>query len=143
MGSMKYLTVAILIAAGAALLWFGGRYAPKMEKQPELKIEDLTVGTGEEVQKGDYLLVNYVGTLDDGAKFDSSDDHGQPLLFQFGMGQVIQGWELGFAGMKVGGKRRLTVPPELGYGAVGNGPIPPNSTLHFDVELVSIQRKVE
>ena len=140
---MKYLKVAAFIVVAAALLWLGVRYAPKMEEQPQFKIEDLVAGTGEEVRKEDYLLVHYVGTLDDGTKFDSDADHGQPLLFQFGVGQVIRGWDLGLAGMKVGGKRRLTIPSDLGYGPQGNGPIPPNATLHFDIELISIQRRIQ
>lgn len=159
----KYAQYIIFAVVAAAILWFGASYSKHMQEQSQadqaaqvqaaadkqkeimskLKVEDLKVGTGEEVQNGDYLLMNYTGTLDDGTKFDSSYDHGQPLLFQFGVGQVIQGWDLGLAGMKVGGKRRLTIPPELGYGSQGNGPIPPDATLHFDVELVSIQRKIQ
>ena len=106
-----------------------------------LKIEDVTVGTGAEAKAGDKVTVNYVGTLDNGQKFDSSYDRNQPFTFTLGAGQVIKGWDLGVAGMKVGGKRNLTIPPELGYGASGFPPvIPPNATLHFTVELLSVNQ---
>jgi FKBP-type peptidyl-prolyl cis-trans isomerase len=85
--------------------------------------------------------VNYVGTLTNGTKFDSSYDKGQPYTFRIGAGQVIAGWDQGVPGMKVGGKRRLTIPPSLGYGSQANGSIPPNSTLVFEVDLVSITGK--
>ena len=105
----------------------------------ELGIEDLVVGTGAEATTGQKVRVHYTGWLTDGKKFDSSVDRGQPFNFQLGRGQVIKGWDQGVAGMKVGGKRKLTVPPELGYGARGfPGAIPPNSTLVFEVELVGI-----
>lgn len=107
-----------------------------------LLIQDLRVGTGDEATKGETISVNYVGTLSDGKKFDSSYDRGQPFIFSLGAGQVIQGWDLGVVGMKVGGKRKLTIPPSFGYGAqnVGNGLIPPNSTLIFEVELLGVQK---
>lgn len=104
-----------------------------------LKIEDLTAGTGKEAEAGDLVTVHYTGTFDNGAKFDSSHDHGSPFTFLLGAGQVIPGWDLGVKGMKAGGKRRLTVPPELGYGADDYGPIPGGSTLHFDVELLEVK----
>lgn len=108
-----------------------------MEK---LKIEDLKVGTGREVQSGDMITIHYKGTLIDGKEFDSSYKRGQPFKVQIGVGQVIEGWDLGVVGMKVGGKRKLTIPPELGYGQRGAGNvIPPNATLVFEVELVAIQ----
>ena len=104
-----------------------------------LKIEDAKVGSGTEAAAGKRVTVHYTGTLTDGTKFDSSVDRGQPFSFPLGAGQVIQGWEKGVAGMKVGGKRKLTIPPELGYGARGAPPvIPPNSTLVFDVELLEV-----
>ena len=97
------------------------------------------VGTGAEAKTGDLVTVNYTGYLTDGTKFDSSLDSGQPFQFTIGKGKVIQGWEQGFAGMKVGGTRKLTIPPELGYGAQGaGGVIPPNATLVFDVELLAV-----
>lgn len=104
-----------------------------------LKIEDIVIGTGAEVKKGDNILIHYLGTLEDGTKFDSSYDRDQPFDTQIGVGMLIQGWDLGIPGMKVGGKRKLTIPPELGYGARGAGAlIPPNSTLIFEVELIDI-----
>ena len=104
----------------------------------EFQQEDLTAGTGERVKNGDLVSVNYVGTLADGKKFDSSYDRHQPFQFTVGGQEVIQGCDLGLIGMQVGGKRKLTIPPELAYGANGTGPIPPNATLFFEVELLKI-----
>ncbi|PIR84984.1 peptidylprolyl isomerase [Candidatus Kaiserbacteria bacterium CG10_big_fil_rev_8_21_14_0_10_45_20] len=103
-----------------------------------LMVYDTVVGDGAEVQQGDLIAVHYTGVLPDGTVFDSSIPRGTPIEFTIGAGQVIQGWEQGFAGMKVGGKRLIAVPPELGYGANAVGSIPPNSTLIFDVELIEI-----
>lgn len=104
-----------------------------------LIIEDLTVGNGAEAVKGKDITVHYTGWLTDGTKFDSSLDRRQPLTITLGAGQVIRGWDEGFAGMKVGGKRKLTIPPEMGYGARGaGGVIPPNATLVFEVELLRV-----
>lgn len=103
-----------------------------------LKIEDVVVGTGEEAVNGMLVAVNYLGTFTNGVKFDSSYDRGEPIQFVLGSGYVIPGWEQGILGMKVGGKRKLTIPPELAYGSTAKGPIPPNSTLLFDVELVGV-----
>ncbi len=104
-----------------------------------LKVEDLQIGTGAEAVAGKKVTVHYTGTLTDGSKFDSSLDRGRPFDFPLGAGRVIKGWDEGVAGMKVGGKRRLTIPPELGYGARGFPPvIPPNSTLVFEVELLGV-----
>ena len=105
-----------------------------------LEIEVLQEGAGPEAKQGDKVAVHYTGTLTDGAKFDSSLDRGQPFTFVLGQGMVIQGWEKGVVGMKVGEKRKLTIAPELGYGEEGAGEsIPPNSTLIFEVELLEIK----
>lgn len=111
-----------------------------IQNMGELKIEDLVVGTGDEAVAGKKITVNYKGTLVDGTKFDSSYDRGTPFTFNLGAGEVIKGWDQGFSGMKVGGKRRLTIPPEMGYGAQGAGSsIPGNATLIFEVELLKVE----
>lgn len=103
-----------------------------------LIIEDTTPGTGSEAAAGQVVSVHYTGWLTDGRKFDSSKDRNQPFSFHLGAGQVIRGWDEGVAGMKEGGVRKLTIPPQLGYGARGaGGVIPPNATLVFEVELLS------
>jgi FKBP-type peptidyl-prolyl cis-trans isomerase len=105
-----------------------------------LKYEELKEGTGTEAKKGDTVEVHYTGWLTNGKKFDSSVDRGKPFSFRLGAGMVIKGWDEGVAGMKVGGKRKLMIPPELGYGARGAGDaIPPNSELVFEVELLKIK----
>lgn len=106
-----------------------------------LKIEDEKIGTGTEATAGRKITVNYTGTLTDGTKFDSSLNPGRtPFSFTLGAGEVIKGWDEGFNGMKVGGKRKLTIPPELGYGANGAGSaIPPNAILIFEVELLKVE----
>ncbi|MDP4007522.1 MAG: FKBP-type peptidyl-prolyl cis-trans isomerase [bacterium] len=105
----------------------------------ELQIENIVVGDGAEAVAGKSVSVHYTGTLLDGTKFDSSLDRGEPFQFVLGAGQVIQGWDQGVAGMKVGGKRKLTIPPDLAYGTQGvPGAIPPNSTLVFEVELLDV-----
>lgn len=107
----------------------------------KLRIEEMVVGTGESPNQGQTVVVHYTGWLTDGKKFDSSVDRGQPFEFQIGVGQVIKGWDEGVVTMKVGGKRKLTIPPELAYGSreVGNGLIPANSTLIFEVELLALK----
>jgi hypothetical protein len=105
-----------------------------------LKIEDQVVGEGASAQSGNVVSVHYTGTLPDGSKFDSSLDRGKPFEFTLGQGRVIKGWEQGVLGMKVGGKRKLEIPPDLGYGARGFPPvIPANSTLHFEIELLGVR----
>ena len=113
---------------------------PKTMETDKLIITDERVGTGAETVAGKKITVNYSGTLTDGTKFDSSYDRGTPFTFNLGAGEVIQGWDQGFAGMKVGGKRKLTIPASLGYGSQGaGGLIPPNATLIFEVELLSVE----
>ena len=108
----------------------------------KLESKDVTVGKGAEAKSGDTVSVHYVGTLQDGKEFDSSKKHGQPFTFELGQGKVIKGWDQGVVGMKVGGKRKLTIPPSLAYGARGFPPvIPPNSTLNFDIELLEVKKK--
>ena len=104
-----------------------------------LKYVVINEGTGAAPKTGQTVVVHYTGTLEDGTKFDSSRDRGQPFSFKLGVGQVIKGWDEGLSTMKVGDRRQLTIPPELGYGARGaGGTIPPNATLIFDVELLKI-----
>ena len=105
----------------------------------DLQIEELVVGSGATAAKGHHVEVHYTGWLTDGTTFDSSVTRGQPFRFELGRGRVIAGWDQGVAGMKVGGKRKLTIPSELGYGARGAaGVIPPNATLIFEVELLGL-----
>jgi FKBP-type peptidyl-prolyl cis-trans isomerase len=106
----------------------------------KLQIEDIIIGEGKEATTGAKITVNYTGTLTDGTKFDSSLDRDEPFAFTFGVGQVIPGWDEGLVGMKVGGKRKLTIPSELAYGEAGAGDvIPPNATLIFEVELLDVE----
>jgi len=105
-----------------------------------LKIDDVVEGEGNEAKAGQLVTVHYTGWLTDGNKFDSSKDRNDPFSFKLGVGQVIRGWDEGVEGMKVGGKRKLTIPPQLGYGERGaGGVIPPNATLVFEVELLATQ----
>ncbi len=109
-----------------------------MPKDTKFQIKNLKVGSGREVTSGDYITIHYHGTLEDGKVFDSSYERGKPFKTRIGVGQVIDGWDMGVPGMKVGGKRRLTIPAALAYGDSPVGDIPPGSTLIFDVELVTI-----
>jgi len=110
-----------------------------IETDSGLKYEDIEVGSGDEANAGHKVTVHYTGWLEDGTKFDSSLDRNDPFQFSLGAGMVIRGWDEGVAGMKIGGKRKLTIPSELGYGANGaGGVIPPNATLIFDVELLAV-----
>jgi FKBP-type peptidyl-prolyl cis-trans isomerase len=145
------LVVYIIIAALAsgALIYLlsvlrssGSNHEPGTEVTTKsgLKYIDEVVGTGESPRRGRPVSVHYTGTLANGTKFDSSVDRGQPYEFPIGVGEVIEGWDEGIMTMKVGGKRKLIIPPDLGYGAAGKAPkIPPNSTLYFDVELMGVK----
>ncbi len=165
-GLTKNQWIAVTVALVAIIIFFGYSYIPNIFNQmsnnntnqvandqnvaPEAAIQTITtptgdmtfqdevVGTGTEAMAGDSVTVNYTGTFTDGTKFDSSYDHGQPFTFTLGAGQVISGWDIGVAGMKEGGKRKLIVPPALGYGPNNYGPIPGNSTLNFEVELLKV-----
>jgi FKBP-type peptidyl-prolyl cis-trans isomerase len=132
---LAVLSLLILAACG------GGDTGASPSGGGTLVIEDLVVGTGATAAVGDTVSVHYVGTLTNGTKFDSSYDRGQTYPFRIGAGQVIAGWDQGVPGMKVGGKRRLTIPPELAYGSQGRDAIPPNATLVFEIELLSIAGK--
>ena len=146
---MKPKLIPLLIILGVVAMT-NGHAAPdtssptKVTGKPKttasgLQYWDITAGTGATAVSGKKVTVHYTGWLTDGKKFDSSVDHGQPFVFALGAGQVIKGWDEGVAGMKVGGKRQLKIPPELGYGARGaGGAIPPNATLIFDVELLDV-----
>jgi FKBP-type peptidyl-prolyl cis-trans isomerase FkpA len=160
--------IAVIVAvAGAAILFFGNNIwqfvtgtmsvdntastnnlsgtveQPKemtnISKTPGLEIYDEKIGTGDEAVAGKMVSAHYVGTLANGTKFDSSLDRGQPFEFSLGAGQVIKGWDIGIAGMKVGGVRKLVISPELGYGQQAIGPIPAGSTLTFEVQLVGVK----
>lgn len=135
-----FLIVALAIAGGVYYFKFyqpsGG---PTVTTQSGLKYIDVASGTGASPAPGSTVTVHYTGTLENGAKFDSSVDRGTPYTFVIGRGQVIRGWDEGVMSMKVGGKRKLIIPPDLGYGPSGQGAIPPNATLLFDVELLDVK----
>lgn len=138
-----------VVLAAAAVCWpAAAQHKPAAHKPAQktittktgLKYVDLKVGKGAVAQKGHEVLVNYIGTLANGTKFDSSFDHGQPFKFLLGAHEVIAGWDEGVAGMRVGGRRKLIVPEGLGYGPSGHPPvIPPHATLTFVVDLLAVQ----
>jgi FKBP-type peptidyl-prolyl cis-trans isomerase len=139
----RIIAIVIVLALAASAIAYlitkrSGTTQAEVTTPSGLKYVDLQEGTGPTPQTGQMLSVHYTGTLQNGTKFDSSLDRGQPYQFRIGTGAVIKGWDEGLMTMKVGGKRKLIVPPGLGYGARGNPPnIPGNSTLLFDVELIS------
>jgi FKBP-type peptidyl-prolyl cis-trans isomerase len=142
--SNKQLTVGVAVVAGiavAALFFIGMNpftaLSPGLTPEGGLIVQDVVVGTGASAAPGDVLVVHYVGQLEDGTTFDSTQGR-QPFTFRLGAGDVIAGWEQGLLGMQAGGRRLLVIPASLAYGAQGYGPIPPNATLIFEVELVSI-----
>ena len=139
------VVVAYLMYGGSFLNLFYSEEPTNMTEnnviETGVKTEDLKVGTGALVAIGDTVTVHYVGTLTDGTVFDSSVERGTPFSFVLGSGQVIRGWEEGFVGMRVLGKRRITVAPDYGYGNQRVGPIPPNSVLIFEVELLGTEKK--
>lgn len=153
MDKKRFFTVLGVVAAVfvVAFMVFRGRtpqgfedltaqLTPPATSAASLTAEDLVVGQGPTVKFGDTVSVHYLGTLADGTKFDSSRDRGTPFEFTVGAGQVIRGWDEGLVGMKVGGQRRLVIPPELAYGATPppGSSIPPNATLTFEIELLEI-----
>ena len=134
------LIVAALLAAACSQMAPGSGGGSEQTTSSGLKYTDVVVGNGAQPQPGQTAVVHYTGWLVDGKKFDSSKDRGQPFSFPLGQGRVIKGWDEGVATMRVGGTRRLTIPPDLGYGARGaGGTIPPNATLTFEVELLDVK----
>jgi FKBP-type peptidyl-prolyl cis-trans isomerase len=139
------VVVLILAAAGFTYLLIsgsdegGGKEGEIVETKSGLIYKEVKIGTGRKAKAGDTVVVHYTGRLEDGTKFDSSVDRKEPFEFQLGARKVIEGWDIGVAGMKEGGKRKLQIPPELGYGSRGMGPIPANSVLIFDVELLKVK----
>jgi FKBP-type peptidyl-prolyl cis-trans isomerase len=144
LAALAPLAAALLCAAGCTQKVPEPEAKVQAERKPpvkdEFKAEDVVVGTGAEAKEGSTVSVHYTGTLKNGTKFDSSRDKGQPFPFTIGKGEVIKGWDKGVAGMKVGGKRKLTIPYELAYGEKGKPPtIPAKATLLFDVELLEVK----
>jgi len=135
------IIVVLALAAAAVTYLIVNRSGNSQEVKTAsgLRYTDITVGTGATPQRGQTVTVHYTGTLENGKKFDSSVDRGVPYTFRIGRGEVIKGWDEALMTMKVGGKRHLVIPPNLGYGANGTSNIPGNSTLIFDVELLGVK----
>ena len=146
------IAIIAVIVVGALVFWKSAGQNKQMDNNQNnanimniitlpdgLQITDEVTGSGAQAKARNAVAVNYIGTLTNGTKFDSSYDRGQPFSFVLGAGQVIKGWDEGVLGMKVGGKRKLVIPASLGYGAQSIGPIPANSTLIFEVELLGVQ----
>ncbi len=146
MNKKTIIVALILVVIVVGLILFFGKKAngptatptPTQMNKGGVSIEILKQGSGAAAKSGDQVTVNYVGTLESGQKFDASADHGGTFSFSLGAGDVIQGWDIGVEGMKIGEKRKLTIPPALGYGDNDLGVIPPNSTLVFEVDLLKI-----
>ena len=138
-GWRPFRIAALIICGVATLSACGHKTGAEVTTATGLKYVDEVIGTGEKPRLGKTVVVHYTGTLTDGTKFDSSVDRGKPYEFRIGTGVVIAGWDEGILSMQVGGKRKLIVPPELGYGAQGKGKIPPNSTLIFEIELLGVK----
>ncbi|MEK7562722.1 MAG: FKBP-type peptidyl-prolyl cis-trans isomerase [Patescibacteria group bacterium] len=133
------IIIIILIIVTAGVYFLKNANFGNYEMIQGMKVEILKEGTGTQAKPGDAVTVDYVGTLKNGTKFDSSIDRSTPFQFTLGQNRVIKGWELGVLGMRVGEKRKLTIPPELGYGTTGaGGVIPPDSTLIFEVDMLKI-----
>jgi peptidylprolyl isomerase len=145
--SLVAVTLALAVGTGAAFAATPAPSAPqtakvgqKMTTPSGLEYVDETIGKGPVPVAGQHVTVHYVGTLQNGTKFDSSRDRGEPFTFQIGKGEVIKGWDEGVMSMHVGGRRNLTIPPQLAYGAAGaGGVIPPHATILFDVELLGVK----
>lgn len=136
---MKLSALSALVLCSLVLVGCGSGAAEVIESESGLKTQVLVEGTGQvAVKDGSNVVVHYKGTLEDGTVFDSSYDRGQPLNVTVGAGRVIKGWDEGLVGMVEGETRRLTIPHQLGYGKAGRGPIPPEATLIFDIELLKI-----
>lgn len=142
--SVSLLVLAFLFYGTSFLNFYkpGINNQTAMETLPEsgVQAEDIVVGQGDIASAGDTVTVNYVGTLPNGQVFDSTKDRNEPFTFTLGIGQVIRGWDEGVAGMRVGGTRRLVIAPDYGYGSNAVGPIPANSTLIFEVELLGVEK---
>lgn len=137
---LSIAAIVLIAAVGIGYLWNNAdKVGMEVKTQSGLRYIDLVAGTGPSPSPGKKVKVHYTGTLTNGTKFDSSVDRGVPYEFVIGVGSVIKGWDEGVMSMKVGGKRKLIIPPELGYGGISQGKIPANSTLYFDVELLGIQ----
>ncbi len=156
MARIFVVVMVVIIVAGLALWAQTSTHKPAVAARPNtaaptkvtgdgvktasgLQYWDIKVGTGAVAKVGSHVTVHYTGWLTTGKKFDSSVDAHRPFDFTIAQGDVIKGWDEGVAGMKVGGKRQLRIPPELGYGAGGSGPIPPNATLIFDIQLLAVK----
>ncbi|HCU06947.1 MAG TPA: peptidylprolyl isomerase [Holosporales bacterium] len=139
MKRLKYLSLTAILLSLAIANTAHATQSNRQGKTMEFEKIDTIMGAGKTAKKKDTLLMHYSGRLEDGTKFDSSYDRGQPLQFDLGVGQVIKGWDEGIEGMKVGGKRTLKIPSEMGYGSRGAGSvIPPHANLIFDIELVDV-----